>query len=182
MITPLAFIILAQAGQARASLFLEFNQYILSQGFERNSESFQIGISYGGHHDLNFYNGKGFRLSFSSHTFGKPVKPGRIFEPNMAAIYQDIPMKVSLAGQVEACVDPKKTRADSVAIRFNIEDAHVYIIYGQAPGRGDKIDRNFINVEEAYKILKPFADKYSALLKAELQTLRREKRVRRNYP
>ncbi len=91
-------------------------------------------------------------------------------------------MKVAFADQVEVCVDPKKTRTDRLAIRFNIEDAHVYIIYAQAPGRGNSIDRNFLNVEEAYKTLKPFADKYSTLLKAELQKLRREKRVRRNYP
>ncbi len=178
MITPLAFVILAQAGQAKASLFPEFNRYILSQGFESYSDRFRLGTSYGTHR-LDFYSSKGHRLSFSSDTFSQPVKPGRISKEETAAIYRDIPMKVAFAGQVEACVDPKKTRTDSVAIRFNIEDAHVYIIYAQAPGRGDKIDRNFINVEEAYKILKPFADKYSALLKAELQTLRREKRVRR---
>ncbi len=88
-------------------------------------------------------------------------------------------MEVAFAGQVEASVDPKKSKTDILAIRFNIEDAHVYIAYGQAPGRGDRIDREFVNVEEAYKMLKPIADKYATLLKAELQTLRREKRVRR---
>ncbi len=181
MITSLAFIILAQAGNPTASLFPEFNQYILSQGYERYEDSFRIGTSYGTH-QLNFYNKKRFRLSFSSDTFGQPVKPGRALNPLSQAHYRDIPMKVALAGQVEACVDPKKTRADSVAIRFNIEDAHVYIIYEQLPVRGAKIDRDLINVEEAYKMLQPLADKYSALLKAELQTLRREKRVRRNYP
>ncbi len=181
MITPLAFIILAQAGKPRASLFPEFNQYILSQGYERYEDSFSIGMS-NGRHRLNFYNAKGFRLSFSSHTFGQPVKPGRAVNPLSQALYRDIPMKVAFADQVEASVDPKKTRMDRLAIRFNIEDAHVYIIYEQFPVRGAKIDRNLINVEEAYKMLQPLADKYSALIKAELQTLRREKRVRRNYP
>ncbi len=179
MITPLAFIILAQAGQPRASLFPEFNQYILSQGYETYEDSFRIGNSYGLHH-LNFYNKRGFRLSFTSRTFGQPVKPGRVFDPFLQAHYRDISMKVALADQVESCVDPKKPTADSVAIRFNIEDANVYIIYQRFPVRGVKIDRNLINVEEAYKMLQPLADKYSALIKAELQALRREKRVRQN--
>ncbi len=91
MITPLAFIILAQAGKPRASLFPEFNLFILSQGYESYDESFAIGIP-NGDHDLYFYNGKGFRLSFSSHTFGQPVKPGRISKEETAAIYRDIPM------------------------------------------------------------------------------------------
>ncbi len=134
-----------------------------------------------GDHELNFNNRKGLRLSFFSHTFGQPVKPGRIFAPEVQAIYRDIPMKVALAGQVESCVEPKKTRTDSVTIRFNIRDAHVYMHYGHPPERSGRAWAD-VNVEEAYKIMKPFADKYAALLKAELQKLRREKRVRRNYP
>ncbi len=88
-------------------------------------------------------------------------------------------MKVAFAGQVEASVDPKTTRTDSLTIRFNIEDAYVDIEYVQKPeqrGRAWQV----VNVDKAYKMLKIFADKYSPLLKAELQKLRREKRVRRN--
>ena len=105
-----------------------------------------------------------------------------IIDPAVQAIFRKIPMEVAFAGPVESSVDPQKTRTDRVCIRFNIEDAHVYIAYGQAAGWSGRVDREFVSIQETYKMLKPIADKYATLLKAELQTLRREKRVRRNYP
>ncbi len=183
MITPLAFIILAQAGQERPPLFPAFNQYILSQGFERCQDSFRIGME-NGRHSLEFFNDKGFRLCFTSSTFDRPDKLGRVADSKatgmQAAIYYDIPMKVASAGPVESTVKPKQTKTDAFAIRFNIEDAHVYMKYGHYPSRFVKMEQQFVNVEEAYRMLKPIAEKYAKLLKAELQSLRKEKRTRRN--
>ncbi len=150
----------------------------MSLGYETYYDRFRIGTSRGTHW-LDFYSAKGHHLKFTSSTFGQPEKSGRIIDPDIQAVFRKIPMEVAFAGPVESSDDPQKTRTDRVCIRFNIEDAHVYIAYGQVPGRGDSIDREFVNIEEAFKMLKPIADKYATLLKAELQTLRREKRVRR---
>ncbi len=176
---PILNFILANQRQPEEPLLPAFNQYVSSLGYKIYVESYSVGKS-SGFHEIYFSKTKGVHCKIKCTTFDISKKPRGVLYDGFfqdQAVYAPIPMRLPPAGVVESTADPKNKRAQSVCIRFNIEDAYVYISYGQQPGGG--YNDSAVGVAEAYKLIEPIAIKYSALLKAEVQKLRREKKTRK---